>query len=246
MKLLRKLLEKALGFEGYLRLVSKSYLWLTGRGMFKSKYPELFYLEKIIKPGFYCLDIGANLGYYSTSLSKLSGKNGHVYAVEPVPVFQQIWKDNVQMSGVQNLTLLPYALGSSNGTMQMGTPTRNGLVHHGMTKVVQPGQENYVHYYTVEMKVPDELFVNFPRLDFVKCDVEGYEHLVFSNMVQTLRKFKPLIQTELNGAENRQKVYDLLTGLGYKAHILGHGSTMVPVLADKVTSAPESDFYFLP
>ena len=113
-KAIRKLLVNLLGFEGYIRLISSIYLKLVGAGLLAKKYPELFYLKKIIKPGFYCLDIGANLGYYSTFLSKLAGPSGKVLAVEPVPVFQEIWRDNVKASGVQNLELLPYALGGEN------------------------------------------------------------------------------------------------------------------------------------
>lgn len=245
MKLVRKWLSQALGFEGYLRLISGTYLWLTGKGLLNKQYPELFYLKELVRPGHFCLDIGANLGYYSAFLSKLAGPNGHVYAVEPVPVFQAIWKDNVKRFGLNNLTLLPYALGSENTKIGMGTPTRNGLVHHGMTKVMQPGTEEYVHQYRVEMKIPDELFANLPRLDFVKCDVEGYEQQVFANMQQTLRKHKPVIQTELNGAENRQAVHQLLQQLGYRAHVLKAGN-LEPVAQNQLTTVAQSDFYFLP
>ena len=228
-----------------MRLISGTYLWLTGKGLLNKQYPELFYLKQLVKPGFFCLDIGANLGYYSTFLSRLAGPAGHVYAVEPVPVFQQIWKDNVKRSGINNLTLLPYALGAENTTIGMGTPTRNGLVHHGMTKVLQPGTEEYVHVYEVEMKVPDELFANLPRLDFVKCDVEGYEQQVFANMQHTLQKHKPVIQTELNGKENRRNVHHLLAGLGYKTHVLENGN-LKPVTGSQIETVAQSDFYFLP
>jgi hypothetical protein len=30
--------------------------------MMKKKYPELFYLNQLIQPGFVCIDIGANVG----------------------------------------------------------------------------------------------------------------------------------------------------------------------------------------
>lgn len=45
-------------------------------------------------------------------------------------------------------------------------------------------KDNYARKYKVEMKIPDELFINLNRLDFVKCDVEGYEFEVFRNMRQ--------------------------------------------------------------
>ena len=82
MKPVRKGLVRALGFERYIRFVSQVYLRLVGAGWGKARYPELFFLRKIIRPGFVCLDIGANLGYYSVALSRLAGPTGRVLAVE--------------------------------------------------------------------------------------------------------------------------------------------------------------------
>jgi len=243
LKALRKLLENILGFKGYLRFVSKTYLIMVGAGLMQKKYPELFFLKKIIRPGFTCIDIGANLGYYSTFLSKLAGPKGRVLAVEPIPLFQEIWKDNVKASGVDNLELLPYALGGENSVIQMGTPERNGLLHHGMTKVVSSAEEKYAHFYDVAMKVPDELFADLKRLDFVKCDVEGFEFQVFSNMQATLAKHKPLIQTELNGDKNRDNVIGLLEKLGYRVHVLSAENELKPCAGPEIASH-HGDFYF--
>ncbi|SDY76558.1 FkbM family methyltransferase [Hymenobacter psychrophilus] len=246
-KTIRKLLVRTLGFERYIRLVSRVYLRLVGAGWGRAKYPELFFLEKIVRPGFVCLDIGANLGYYSVALSRLVGPTGRVLAVEPIPDFQAIWHDNVRLSGHQNLTLLPYALGSENTTVQMGTPERAGLLHHGMTKVAASSPtETYARTYEVPMRVPDELLVDLPRLDFVKCDVEGFESVVFAHMQATLRRCRPLIQTELNGLENRRQVVALLAGLGYKPFVLSPRSELVACSEEQLNSAVTADFYFQP
>ncbi|TGE17191.1 FkbM family methyltransferase [Hymenobacter elongatus] len=247
MKELRKLLVRTLGFERYIRLVSRVYLRLVGAGWGREKYPELFFLQQLIKPGFVCLDIGANLGYYSVALSRLAGPTGQVLAVEPIPLFQEIWRDNVRLSGHDNITLLPYALGGENMTVKMGTPERNGLLHHGMTKVAASNTaETYARTYEVPMRVPDELLAELPRLDFVKCDVEGFESEVFQHMQVTLRRFRPLIQTELNGLENRQAVVTLLDGLGYKPFILSARLELVPCSAAQLNSPATADFYFQP
>ncbi|UYZ58680.1 FkbM family methyltransferase [Hymenobacter latericus] len=250
MKALRKLLVGTLGFERYIRLASHVYLRLVALGWGRAKYPELFFLEKLVKPGYVCLDIGANLGYYSVALSRLVGPKGKVLAVEPVPLFQQIWQDNVRLSGYDNLLLLPYALGGQNAMVKMGTPARNGLLHHGMTKVTDsnPG-EQYGQYYDVEMRVPDELLADFDRLDFIKCDVEGFEYEVFRHMQDTLRRHRPVIQTELNGLENRQRVASLLAELGYRPYVLetmGAAPQLVPCPDEVLTAPADRDFYFQP
>src|SRR5437773_815579 len=95
MTFLRKFLLALLGKKGYYIIISRIYISLTSSGFLKKKYPELFYLNKIIKPGFVCIDIGANMGYYSTFMSRLAGKDGKVFSVEPVPLFADILKLNL-------------------------------------------------------------------------------------------------------------------------------------------------------
>lgn len=245
MKIIRKLIKRFLGIENYLKIISRTYLLLVLNGFLKKRYPELFFLKKIIKPGFYCIDIGANLGYYSTLLSGLAGKHGKIFAVEPVPLFVKIWKKNVQMSKIDNLQMLPFALGGENTSVRMGMPVRDGVVHHGMTKIVSTKKEDYIKYYDVDMKIPDELFSDLERLDFVKCDVEGYESEVFSNMTEILSKFRPLVQSELSGTENRISVINFFKRKGYSVNILDHDGNLVNV-EEKIPGSVDRDLYFIP
>ena len=94
-KKLRAFLLKALGYEKYLALISDVYIRLIKSGFLAKKYPELFYLKQIIKPGFVCIDIGANVGYYSSFLSNHVTSTGKVIAVEPVPLFANVFELNL-------------------------------------------------------------------------------------------------------------------------------------------------------
>ncbi|MBU0764893.1 MAG: FkbM family methyltransferase [Bacteroidetes bacterium] len=245
MKIIRKLIVRLFGVKGYIRLASSIYIRLVGMGFLKKKYPELFYLKKIIRDGFVCIDIGANLGYYSVILSKFCGAQGKVLAVEPIPWFAEIWKKNVRRSRTNNLILLPYALGNENTTVKMGIPEVDGVVHHGMTKIISSGNDKYMHYFDVEMKIPDELFDGIERLDFIKCDVEGFESVVFSNMKTIIGKFRPLIQSELNGKENRRQVVGLLSEMGYVPKILNNKTVLTEINKSDIDSI-EKDIYFVP
>ena len=243
-KIIRALLIKILGFENYLSTVSYIYLKLVRAGLLKEKYPELFYLKEIVKPGFVCIDIGANVGYYSSFISEFAGPSGHVYAVEPVALFASIFKKNTKRFGIDNITLYQTALGSSNGNVTMGTPIINGVLRHGLTSVVSAEEAKGMHTYEVPLKVPDELFNSLTRLDFMKCDVEGYEVYLFPQFIKTLTKFKPTIQVEISTVENRKQLFDLLLPLGYKIAKLrnNHLTELTPELAlnDEV-----GDFYFV-
>lgn len=242
MKIVRKLLLGVFGFKGYLRITSWSYIFLIRNGFLKKKYPELIYLEKILKPGDCCIDIGANLGYYSSRMGRLVSPGGKLIAVEPVPLFASLWKKNMKSVKGCRVELINAALGEKEGRITMGVPVVNGVVHHGMTKVIDQKDGNLHSSFEAEMVVPDKVFADLERLDFVKCDVEGYENLVFSNMQETLKKHQPLIQSELGGSENRKKVISLLESIGYTTCTLTNGQL---IQADeKVKEEYCSDFYF--
>jgi len=193
-KAVRSILLKSFGLEGYLAIVSDAYLRITNLGFLQNKYPELFFLKKIIKPGFVSIDIGANVGYYSTNISKLSGVTGKVLAIEPVPLFANVFKRNAHKFALKNITLHQTALGAENKKIEMGTPVIDGVFRHGLTHVLSAENDNTeLETFEAEMKIPDELFANITQLDFIKCDVEGYEIYLFPHLLNTIKKFNPLI-----------------------------------------------------
>lgn len=244
MKILRKLYYKLFGLKSYLSLISIVYIKLVKNGFFKNKYPELFYLSRLVKAGDVCIDIGANLGYYSTFLSRVVGENGKIYAVEPVPLFLEILHKNIKKMKAENVEILPYALGEKEEKVRMGMPEHNGVIHHGMTKIADSSNDNFVEYFEAEMKIPNQLFADIEKINFVKCDVEGYEHYVFSNMQEVLKKHKPIVQSELSGKENRIAVYKLFKDLEYICYQLNDGNLVEKT--EQTLFEKESDFYFLP
>jgi FkbM family methyltransferase len=244
-KAIRSILLRVLGYQSYLSWVSDIYIRLIKGGMLKDKYPELFYLQKIIKPGYTCVDIGANVGYYSVFLSKYAGQSGRVYSIEPVPLFANVFLKNTLKHALNNITLYQTALGAENKKITMGTPTINGVFRHGLTKVLSDDKNEAVNMQTYEsdMRIPDELFSPIEKIDFIKCDVEGYEIHLFPHLINTLTKHLPIIQIEISEEENRQKMFDILMPLGYKVFKL-QNANLVHITAAEAMKYEGGDFYF--
>jgi FkbM family methyltransferase len=244
-KIIRKILISSLGFDRYLMLVSRIYLSMVHRGMLKNKYPELFFLRHLLKPGDTCVDIGANVGYYSTFMSKLVGPSGKVIAVEPVKLFADLFKHNAKRWALNNITLEQTALGAEEGTVTMGTPRIDGVLRHGLTHIVADGEDtSNMHTYQVPITTPQKLFASATKIDFVKCDVEGYEVFLFPLFADLLLKHKPVLQIEISGQDNITRMLDILVPLGYEAHGLKEGK-LVGLWNEQVLNHT-SDFYFLP
>lgn len=238
MKFVRKILVKLFGLKGYLKLVSSIYIKLVSAGFLKSKYPELFFLDKVINQGDTVVDIGANLAYYSTRMSKNIGAKGTLIAVEPIPLFADIWKKNMGKHITENVHLCQCALGSEpQANVKMSIPLVNGVVRHGLTKIVEEGDNREEQLgFEVEMKVGDDLLnsFNLSKIDYIKCDVEGYEQYVIPSINSNIDKHKPMFQIELGGKENRTNVVEFLTAKGYE---------MFTLKIDKLSALQKSDIF---
>ncbi len=247
MKLIRKILVKLFGLKGYLKLVSRIYIRMISLGMKKEKYHELHFIKSIVKEGNTVLDIGANLGYYSFFMAERVGGSGKLLAVEPIPLFADIWKKNMAKHKAKSINLFNCALGNeAKESVKMSIPIVDGVVRHGLTKVSEEGDGDEVFIsYDVPMYVGDALVAeqNIDQLDFVKCDVEGFEQFVIPSLNKTIDKFKPVFQIELSGEENRQNVVDYLVKKDYQIFILKNH--LLKSIQKSDIFSVNQDFYFI-
>src|SRR3989304_3675571 len=68
----------------------------------KAEVPEILFMSKVVKPGDSVLDVGANIGYWSTALSAQVGPRGRVYAFEPSPVTLEYLRKNIAINNCGN------------------------------------------------------------------------------------------------------------------------------------------------
>ena len=93
--------------------------------------------------------------------------------------------------------------------------------------------------FEAEMRRGSELFAHLERLDFIKCDIEGYEAVVIPEMAPVIEKHLPVVLLETGGA-NRRPMIELLRGWGYAGYVLQNGKLT------SVMRAPNKDIVFIP
>ena len=129
--LIHKILYKTLPLEGYLRAVSRMFfLWQRlgiGRNAPATEY--VYHLPQLVHAGDTAIDIGANLGYYARTLSRLAGGVGRVYAVEPVPPILSVLRRNLRRC--RNVEILPYALGTEDKAVTMANDSARASGYFG-------------------------------------------------------------------------------------------------------------------
>jgi FkbM family methyltransferase len=223
-KFLHRLLYRMLSLESYLRVVSRLYFLYREMGLGRRgrALEYVYHLPEMVGPGDVAIDIGANLGYYARPLSEIVGVEGRVYAVEPVPVIFSVLKRNVR--GCKNITLLNYALGDEERTVEMANDSvaAAGYFGTGQNFVSEGELSHKAIRFSAEMKRGSELFASLERLDFIKCDIEGYERVVLPEMRELIERFHPTVLVETDG-ESRRQIIGLFEQMGYKAFMLQDG-----------------------
>jgi len=218
MHIIKRLLYKILGLEKYLTVIRNVFFISYKNGWLRNKeeYYCHYNTKHLIKPGDTIVDIGANLGYYTRIFAEQCGSNGKVYAVEPVSLFRNILQKTIKR--FPNVTIVPYALGKDNGaTISMGLPSHKKYLSHGRTKVLETENSNIEYRFEAEMRSPINIFGNLTQLDYIKCDIEGYERIVIPEFMPIIEKFKPILQIETDG-ENRELILELLQNIGYQTY----------------------------
>lgn len=162
------------------------------------------WLESII-PGQIMLDVGAYTGIYSIAAA-LSGAS--VIAVEPNPTAAERLKENAVKNGVK-ITLVESAAGGRQETKTL------------YIKSDLSSANSFCKNHKKSIQVPvfplDNIVDRESKVSAIKIDVEGYEPDALLGASRILRDSKPVIITEANTEEARQKQEMFLSQFGYKS-----------------------------
>ena len=219
---IKKILYSNLSCDNYLRILQRCYFFLYRIGIlrFIPDFAYHYYVKKLIKKGDVVIDIGANLGYYSILFARWVGNKGKVYSVEPVSVYNKIFDERARKYG--NITLMPYALGNEEKTVELVSVVSSGYLRTGLSHIYRPeretGETNGFRQ-QAPMKIASVLFKDLPKINYIKIDIEGDEWMVLSDMKDLLQKHKPVLQVEMND----RRITDMLRQMGYAARRLTNG-----------------------
>ena len=174
---------------------------------------ETSIVKKMVKPGDYVIDIGANIGYYTLIMAKLVGETGKVFAFEPDPENVELLKKNVEYNGYKNVVIFPYAVSDQEGAIKLYlSDTR-----HADNRIYDFGDGRK----SIDIKAVrvDDMIAD--RIDFIKMDIEGSEIGAIKGMKRILRDNNLSIISEFwpQGIKkfgySAQEFLDILENLGY-------------------------------
>lgn len=131
-------------------------------------------LSEALREGSRCLDIGANVGYFTLLMGRAVGESGKVTAFEPDRVNRRLLQSNIENNGMcGRVDVKPVALGNDTGAAKVHLCETNPGDHRTYRPIGESRE-----CYDVEMIRLDDIGEELGAFDVVKMDVQGYEGYV--------------------------------------------------------------------
>jgi FkbM family methyltransferase len=192
------------------------------------------------------LDVGANIGYYAVRFAK-KFPAAQVFAFEPLPTSYTYLQRNVAANTVgAQVSCFNYGLSDTSGTVEFFIAPAGGT-NASLRNVADAHNARPVVGLTLTL---DQWAHNQGvQPDFIKCDVEGAELLVFRGGQDTLRQHHPIVFTELLRKWSKPFGYhpnDVLaffTALGYQCFAVG--TCGVQPITEVTDATEETNYAFL-
>lgn len=202
-------------------------------------------MEALVQDGDNFFDIGANIGWYSLRIAAAQRKT-QVYCFEPLPKTWQQLQANLAINNIRNIQAHHFGFSNKAGAFPFyyypegsGNASAANLSGRDDVEVVE------CHVQTLDCYTSG----GGTRVDFIKCDVEGAELLVFQGGQQTLARDLPIVFSEIlrkwsaKFGYDPNEIFQLFHSLGYRCFSVASGC-LKPFETMDVTTL-ETNFFFL-
>jgi FkbM family methyltransferase len=205
-----------MGFDLWLNLCDTAVSWSIIADEFEAA--EITLVESLVRAGATCLDIGANIGLFSMLMGRCVGRSGRVIGFEPHPLLVSFARKSAAQNNFSQCVFNECALGDCDGDVNLLSAV--GSANQGASQVHlgdAPSNRTVI-------RVPMRRLCDFdlPKIDFIKIDVEGAEHMVLRSFCDRLvaerpvilSELSPLLLPEISGVSDRVYVR-LIESIGY-------------------------------
>jgi FkbM family methyltransferase len=153
--------------------------------------------SSFISPTGTCIDVGANIGFWSCYMAKLKS-TGSVFSFEPSERNFQVLSENVKRNNLAQ-GVRAFKCGLSNLDEHRSLYRSSDYGSLSFEAPVEPPPTNQTIEGNIELRTLDSFLLDFDtRVELIKIDVEGYEYEVLSGGTKLIRSHHPTILFEVN------------------------------------------------
>ena len=153
------------------------------------------------------LDIGANIGTYSSWIAKFR-PDSLIYAFEPQRLIYQMFCGNMAVNNYQNVYAYNMGLSNNSTTIKVQELDYTVVNNFGAYSLQEDLLLNKSSYHSVLDITTVDNFVakhELSKVDFLKIDVEGMDVEVLQGARETLSKYRPSMLVEYDNTRFSKK-----------------------------------------
>ena len=200
------------------------YPWRL-RNISLEKEPDIIVIKYLVSSGDYVIDIGANIGLFTSVLSGMVGKEGRVFSIEPIPATFELLCSNVCKLHLENVETINCAISDSEATVSMEIPDDlTGVKNFYLAKIIaEDAAAGKTKCVNVRSATLDSKFSEVSHdISFVKCDVEGHELACIRGGKQFFEHTDAAWLIEISGnpadkSSSFNQIFEILSQKGYEA-----------------------------
>ena len=183
------------------------------------------FIREEVKPGDVALDIGANKGIVAWFLAKQTGEAGRVIAFEPQPEMVS------QVERVTRAFRLPNVEVHGVGLSDRRDTARLYRGEAGSTANLVSGRDWQKEELEVDIVTLDSFVAenDIGRVNFIKCDVDGYEVPVLAGASGVLERDGPILLIEIS-EQDLDEVSAVLRERGYDEGVFWYRGRRYPAM----------------
>jgi len=174
-------------------------------------------IDQYAVPGSTVLDIGTNVGLWTTRMSLAVGPSGSVHSFEPVPPTAGQLRENVALSHADNVVVHEVGLSDKPGNATIHVPVG------AAGRASLAAESDTCTQYEITLVRFDDVWIELgePAVSFVKVDIEGSEVQFFEGARRFFTSQRPVVTCEVLNAKlrrmghTRDELFDFFRELGY-------------------------------
>ena len=201
-------------------------------------------LLSFLTPESVVVDVGANTGWYCITLGRATPQ-GKVLAFEPIPQTVSWLRKNLALNAIANVQIFEHGLSDENKELVFYFHTRLS----GATSARDLLEGDDKIEVRAMVKRMDDVLAGEPRIDLIKCDVEGAEIFALRGGFETIRRTKPVLFVEMlrkwtaKYDYHPNEIIALMSGADYRCYSVEGGTLRHLEAMDENTAA--TNFFFL-
>lgn len=191
---------------------------------------ETAFVLRTVKRGWTVLDVGANIGYFSTIFAAVVGNAGRVIAFEPVSDTFLKLKAAISLNGFEGIIdARPAAASNCAGQCQIAYGVNSANM--GGVSISPLGTATHEQVKEIAETVRIDDSVGQRPIHFIKMDVEGAEGLALDGAHDVISRCRPIMMIEFNSVHLAKvsnltpvQLYDKVVAHDYtSSKIAAHG-----------------------